>query len=97
MDAAILFTLVLAVLAFLPCAVTLALHLWLIANGRTYHEWQQQRRGKRLGRSLFEYGVLNNFALTLGVYPLLWLLPTRSGIEGNGIFYPEQERILFMH
>ena len=42
-------------------------------------------------------GTLNNFALTLGIYPLLWLMPTRSGIEGNGIFFPEQERALFMH
>lgn len=82
-------------LALLPCAATLGLHLALIARGRTYHEWRKLRRARaRVAptRSLFDYGVLNNFGLTLGVYPMLWLLPTRSGLEGNGIFYPEQER-----
>jgi len=96
-DSAILITFVLAVLALVPCAVTLALHTWLISNGRTMYEWRLVRAGKRTGQSQFDYGVINNFALTLGIFPLLWLLPTRSGIEGNGIFYPEQERVLFMH
>ena len=99
-DMTILITLVLAALALIPTAYTLCLHLRLIAIGRTYHEWRLLRSGKRRqhsARSLFDYGTLNNFALTLGIYPLLWLLPTRSGIEGNGIFFPEQERALFMH
>ena len=47
-------------------------------------------RGPRSGESLFNYGAVNNFALTLGIYPLLWLVPTRTGIEGNGIFFPEK-------
>ena len=52
------------------------------------------RPGVRSGsESLFDYGMVNNFALTLGVYPLLWLLPVRTGIEGNGIFYPEKHSV----
>ena len=95
-DTSIFFTLLLASLALVPIGVSLALHLLLVARGRTYYEWRLLRRGKRAGRSLFDYGGVNNFALTLGVYPLLWLVPTRSGIEGNGIFYPEHERTHFM-
>lgn len=71
----------------------LALHVRLIALGRTVYEWQQVRAGRRPeSRSLFDYGTLNNFALTLGIYPLMWVLPTRVGIEGNGIFYPDALR-----
>ena len=92
-DAAVLVTLVCAVLALVPCALALGVHLWLVAQGRTFYEWRLARSGRRAGKSLFDYGALNNFSLTLGIYPLLWLLPTRSGIEGNGIFWPEQERI----
>jgi hypothetical protein len=93
-ETTILFTLMLAMLVFIPCASTLVLHLALVARGRTFFEWRMMRRGRRAGgRSPFDYGALNNFALTLGIYPLLWLLPTRSGIEGNGIFYPEQDRL----
>ena len=97
-DAAILLTLVLALIALIPCLAMLLLHVWLVAHGLTLHEWRQLRRGKRrTSRGTFDYGALNNLAMTLGIYPLLWLLPTRHGIEGNGIFYPEQERLLYMH
>ena len=89
-DAAILCTLVLASVALVAGAAALSVHAWLITRGRTYYEWKLVRRGRRAGRSLFDYGTVNNFALALGVYPLLWLLPTRSGLEGNGIFYPER-------
>ena len=86
-----LLTLVLSCVALLLCLLHGMLHTWLIAKGRTQYEWQQLRaRKRRHGRSLFDYGVVNNFALTLGVYPMLWLMPTREGIEGNGIFFPEQ-------
>ena len=61
--------------------------LWRCARRRS-----QARAGIRDGPSLFDYGCLNNFALTLGAYPLLWLVPTRSGIEGNGIFFPEKHQ-----
>ena len=93
-DAAILATLVLAAIALVPLTLTLVLHLCLIARGRTYHEWRAMRNGRRKpGRSIFDYGLLNNYALTLGVYPLLWCVPSRTGVDGNGIFYPEQERV----
>ena len=74
----------------LPCFVLLCLHLHLISRGLTLYEWQGVRRGTRRPTSLFDYGVLNNFALALGVRPHLWLLPTSYGIEGNGIFFPEK-------
>ena len=90
-------TLITCVLNFcilLPCALLLTFHLFLIAHGRTAYEWRQVRAGVRSGsESLFDYGMVNNFALTLGVYPLLWLLPVRTGIEGNGIFYPEKHSV----
>ena len=76
------------------CLLLLLMHAYLVVNGRTLYEWRQVQAGKRpRGASLFDYGVLNNVALTLGMYPILWIVPTRSGIEGNGIFYPEQERL----
>ena len=93
-DATILFTLVVATLMLVPCLLLLLMHAYLVVNGRTLYEWRQVQAGKRpRGASLFDYGVLNNVALTLGMYPILWIVPTRSGIEGNGIFYPEQERL----
>ena len=95
-DATILFTLVVAILLLLPSLVTLVLHIRLVCTGRTFYEWQQMRAGRRpreRAKSLFDYGVVSNLALTLGIYPLLWLLPTRTGIDGNGIFYPEQVRL----
>jgi len=86
-----LVTCALNVALLLPCAVLLCFHLHLVANGRTHYEWRQVRQGQRAAsESLFDYGLVNNFALTLGVFPLLWLLPVRAGIEGNGIFFPEK-------
>jgi len=86
-----LITCVLNLLLVVPCALLLCFHLFLVAHGRTAYEWKQVRQGVRSSsESLFDYGLVNNFALTLGVYPLLWLLPMRTGIEGNGIFFPEK-------
>ena len=86
-----LITCVLAALLLVPCALLLCFHLRRVATGRTAYEARQVRAGLRpRGESLFDYGLVNNCALTLGVYPLLWLLPVRTGIEGNGIFFPEK-------
>ena len=91
-DAVVLFSLLLAAALLVPCLYELCVHVWLIARGRTLYEWRQIRRGRRPNaKSLFDYGVLNNFALTLGIYPLAWVWPARQGIVGNGIFYAEQE------
>ena len=35
----------------------------------------------------FHFGVCGNFAKVFGRHPLLWLLPTNQGMEGNGIFF----------
>jgi len=84
-------TLSLSALMIVPCLGLLGWHVLLIAQGRTAHEWFQLRAGVRsAAKSQFDYGALNNFALTLGLYPLFWLVPTRTGIEGNGIFFPEK-------
>ncbi len=94
-ELSVVITLAISLLIALPCLALLTYHTTLLAHGHTAFEWQQVRMGVRpRGESLFDYGMLNNFALTLGVYPLLWLLPTRSGIEGNGIFFPEKQHAL---
>lgn len=93
-DATVLFTVVVAMCVLIPCLALLVMHTYLMVRGYTFYEWGQVQSGKRpRGKSLFDYGVLNNVALTLGIYPILWIVPTRSGIEGNGIFYPEQDRM----
>ena len=90
-DVSILLTFALNALCFVACVLVLGGHIWLICIGRTAYEARQVRAGLRKnGESLFHYGAVNNFALTLGIYPLLWLVPTRTGIEGNGIFFPER-------
>lgn len=93
-DAVILITMGLACLCLVPCIYMIGLHVWLIAHGRTEYEWRCIQRGRRPDiKSQFDYGYVNNFALTLGIYPLAWLLPTRHGIVGNGIFFAEQDRL----
>ena len=88
-----IFTLCLSVMALLTCLCGVLLHAGLVTRGRTYYEWRMLCDGRRQpGRSLFDYGIVNNVALTLGIHPAIWLLPTRTGIEGNGIFFPEQVR-----
>ena len=90
-DISIVVTFVLNAAIGLPCAALLCLHIYLVGRGFTLYEWRGVRRGTRRPRPLFDYGILNNFALTLGVHPHLWLLPTSYGIEGNGIFFPERQ------
>ena len=92
-DVVLMITAVVALTLLIPCASLMAVHAWLVGHGYTMYEWQQMRRGRRpYARSLYDYRLAHNLALTLGMYPLLWLLPTRRGVDGNGIFYPEQER-----
>ena len=35
----------------------------------------------------FDFGVRGNLSKVFGRHPLLWLLPTNQGMEGNGIFF----------
>ncbi len=35
----------------------------------------------------FDYGALGNLRKVFGKHPVLWLLPTNQGMEGNGIFF----------
>ena len=72
----------------------LLFHAYLVARGVTAHTYFRQAgclRHKPPKRNIagapFDFGVRGNFYRTFGKSPLLWLLPTNAGVEGNGIFF----------
>ena len=76
------------------CLMWLAFHLMLIARGTTAHSFFRQASMKPNkppkvpipGRP-FDLGVRRNMSRVCGRHPLMWLLPTNQGVEGNGIFF----------
>jgi hypothetical protein len=80
--------LALGALAWLSC------HALLVARGVTAAEaWRQGGCSKRkrpkppLAGRPFDFSARANVSKVLGRHPVLWLLPTNQGIEGNGIFF----------
>ena len=75
-------------------AAWLLVHLTLIAQGVTAAEWWRQNgcayrkkpKPPLAGRP-FDFSPRANLAKAFGRHPILWLLPTNHGIEGNGIFF----------
>ncbi len=72
----------------------LLFHAVLVARGTTAHTFFRQlgcerRKPPKPGivRRPFDAGLRGNFRRTCGRHPLLWLLPTNQGVEGNGIFF----------
>ena len=72
----------------------LLFHSYLIARGQTAHTFFRQSgftankpAKPRLSGRPFDFGLRGNFARACGKQPLLWLLPTNHGVEGNGIFF----------
>jgi len=75
-------------------AAWLVVHLGLIAQGVTAAEWWRQngcayRKKPKppLAGQPFDFAARANLAKAFGRHPVLWLLPTNHGIEGNGIFF----------
>ena len=72
----------------------LLFHAMLVAQGRTAHSYFRQRslsplkppKPPLVGRP-FDFGPVSNFGRACGKHPLLWLLPTNQGVDGNGIFF----------
>ena len=72
----------------------LLFHIVLVSRGTTAHSFFRQAGCKRHkppkppvpGRP-FDFGLLGNWSRACGRHPLLWLLPTNQGVEGNGIFF----------
>ena len=79
------------------CLAWLAFHGSLVARGTTAHGFFRQIGCKRhkppkpkiAGRP-FDLGYKGNFLRACGRHPLLWMLPTNQGVEGNGIFFEVQ-------
>ena len=42
---------------------------------------------RRLAGRPFDFSARANLSKVFGRHPVLWLLPTNQGIEGNGIFF----------
>jgi len=81
-------TLALGALSWLLC------HAVMAARGVTAAEaWRQGGCSRRkppkppLAGRPFDFSARTNLAKVLGRHPILWLLPTNQGIEGNGIFF----------
>ena len=72
----------------------LLFHGYLIGRGTTAHSFFRQlgctsRKPPKPpipGRP-FDFGPKGNWARACGRNPLLWLLPSNQGVEGNGIFF----------
>ena len=66
----------------------------LVMRGTTAHSFFRQagcarhkpRKPPMAGRP-FDFGASGNLVRAFGRHPLLWLLPTNRGVEGNGIFF----------
>ena len=72
----------------------LLFHAVLVARGTTAHGFFRQAsctrhkppKPKVAGRP-FDFGIKGNFVRACGRHPMLWLLPSNQGVEGNGIFF----------
>lgn len=63
-------------------------HAYLLLRGKTTIEMYDivdPGRAARVGQ--YDLGPRENFRLTCGSTPLCWLLPTRYGIEGDGLSF----------
>lgn len=76
------------------CALWLLFHAALIAAGSTAHTCfrqggclRQKPPKQPIPGQPFDFGPRGNFGRACGRHPLLWLLPTNQGVEGNGIFF----------
>jgi len=73
----------------------LLFHVHLIAHGQTAHSFSRQSglvgakppKPRHARQSPFDFGLRGNLSRACGRQPLLWLLPTNQGVEGNGIFF----------
>ena len=88
LSAAVNSLLALGALSWLLC------HAVMAARGMTATEaWRQGGCSRRKRPKLplagrpFDFSARANLAKVLGRHPVLWLLPTNQGIEGNGIFF----------
>lgn len=64
-------------------------HLWLIKNQYTTIEFCEKRKTDSQFRqqSPYSLGIFRNLKIILGPNPLLWLLPVRRNMEGDGLFF----------
>ena len=73
----------------------LLFHIGLASRGQTAHTFFRRSglvsskppKARQAGRSPFDFGLRGNLSRVCGKQPLLWLLPTNQGVEGNGIFF----------
>lgn len=64
-------------------------HAYLVCKGRTTVEMYDivdPVRAARVAR--YDLGMSENIRLVFGNYRAFWLLPTRFGVEGDGLSYP---------
>lgn len=76
------------------CILWLLFHAVLVARGTTAHSFFRQSGCSRdkppkskIAGNPFDFGLKGNCVRTCGRHPLLWLLPSNQGVEGNGIFF----------
>ena len=70
-------------------------HLWLINNQYTTIEYCEKRSTDSAFKVMSPYnlGVYRNFQSILGTNPLLWALPVRRNLEGEGLFFQVREEL----
>ena len=64
-------------------------HMWLISKHYTTIEFCEKRKTESAfkDQSPYNTGVYQNLKTILGPNPLLWFLPVRMNLEGNGLFF----------
>ena len=64
-------------------------HMWQVSNQYTTIEFCEKRNTdpQFKNKSPYNLGVYKNFQSILGSNPMLWALPVRRNLQGQGLFF----------
>jgi len=76
------------------CAMLGLFHLNLVIKNTTTLEWKE-KQGTRVGFiNAYDLNPVDNFTQVFGLNILLWIIPTRYGVGGDGLSFPTNKEAL---